>query len=113
VKWQQTCSGGDQNGHPNTLLVLACVWYHGGYVGITVTHLDFTEATEYSFSKITVDHCDFGSSTVILNIYLVCLVSFTKSDSNLKLKFTGFDSEPDFYRHSLFNSMNVQTSNHL
>jgi hypothetical protein len=25
------------------------VWYHGEYVKITVTHRDFTEATEYSF----------------------------------------------------------------
>jgi hypothetical protein len=46
------------------------VWYHGGYVRVTVTHRDFIEATECSFWKITVDHRDSGIFTVIPNIVI-------------------------------------------
>jgi hypothetical protein len=34
------------------------VWYHGGYVKITVTHRNFTKATKYSFCQITINHRD-------------------------------------------------------
>jgi hypothetical protein len=50
------------------LLYEIYVWYYGGYVRITVTHRDFTEATECRFWKITVDYRDSGISTVIPNI---------------------------------------------
>jgi hypothetical protein len=42
----------------NFAAVYGYVWYHDGYVRITVTHRDFTEATECSFWKITVDYRD-------------------------------------------------------
>jgi hypothetical protein len=51
---------------------LAYIWYHGGYVRITVTHCNFTETTECSFWKITVDHRDSSISTMIPKIYLHC-----------------------------------------
>jgi hypothetical protein len=54
------------------------VWYHGGYMIITVIHLDFSKATLNSFCKITVNHRDSGVLTVIPNIHLVffccCLI---------------------------------------
>jgi hypothetical protein len=52
-------------------LDIAYVWYHDWYVKITVTHCDFTEATECNFWKITVNYRDSGISTVIANIHIV------------------------------------------
>jgi hypothetical protein len=37
-----------------------------------VTQRDFTEATEYNFWEITVDHRDSGISTVIPSTHLIC-----------------------------------------
>jgi Zn-dependent M32 family carboxypeptidase len=50
-------------------IMLAYVWYHSGHIRITVTHHDFTEATECSFWKITVDYRDSSISTELYQTY--------------------------------------------
>jgi hypothetical protein len=43
------------------VLILVCVWYHGGYARIIATHRDFTETTRRLYSVTSVK-----SRTVIL-----------------------------------------------
>jgi hypothetical protein len=55
---------------------LVYIWYHVGYVKITVIHLDFLKVTFCNFYKITVSHRDSDIFNVIPNIdlvYIMCL----------------------------------------